>query len=234
MNKFCKTCNCVLTKENTAKKNKKYYRNVCKKCRSKKQVEYHRNMSDEQKDVRKSYMRNYLRSIGKVKQYLCETCGKLCYKKYAKAFCSDKCRFMSYVKKTDSCWLWTGGKNRRGYGAFSLISIGKKRVPAHRVSFIFYKDDIPDGKCVCHTCDNPSCVNPDHLWIGTSAENSKDSFDKGRTLRGERNPRSKLKKEDVIKIRTLSKTPMTQKHIGELFNITAGHVNNIIKNRVWK
>ena len=87
MNKQCKKCDCVLTINNAAKKNKKYFRNICKKCRSKEVMAFNKD-----NDKRKAYMREYIRRIGRVKQYPCEHCGKLCYKKYAKAFCSDKCR----------------------------------------------------------------------------------------------------------------------------------------------
>ena len=234
MDKRCKICDCVLTKNNAAKKNKKYYRNVCKACRSKKQVHYHKNMSEEKKNKRKAYMRSYLRATGKVKEYPCEYCGQLCYKKYAKAFCSDKCRFMSYVQKTNDCWLWMGSKTRGGYGKFSSTSLGMKQIGAHRFSYIIHRGVVPDAMCVCHTCDNPSCVNPQHLWIGTSAENSKDRCDKGRTLKKEVHPLSKLTDRIVKKIRALNKMGMKQKEIAKLFNVSAGHINNIVKYRIWK
>jgi hypothetical protein len=192
-------------------------------------------MSEEQKDRRKEYMREYTRKTGKVKKYQCEYCGILCYKKYVKAFCSDKCRFMSYVKKTEHCWIWEGSKDLSGYGKFSSSSLGKKQTPAHRFSYITYRNSIPDGMCVCHACDNPSCVNPEHLWIGTSEDNSRDRDSKGRTLSGAFHPMVKLNKEYVDEIRRLSESSeMSQVKIASLFNISSGHVNNIVKYRVWK
>lgn len=86
-------------------------------------------------------------------------------------------RFFQKVNKTDSCWLWTGALNARGYGS---LATDTKTMSAHRYSYIIHKGEIPDGLIICHTCDVPSCVNPEHLWAGTYSENTRDMFDKGR------------------------------------------------------
>ncbi len=86
-------------------------------------------------------------------------------------------RFMSKVKKTESCWLWTAYTNKWGYGTIKIL--GKMRL-AHRVSFTLFRCPIPEGLLVCHTCDNPPCVNPDHLWLGTDKDNASDCLSKGR------------------------------------------------------
>ena len=86
-------------------------------------------------------------------------------------------RFFKKVNKTDTCWLWTGALNSKGYGS---LRVNGKSVSAHRLSFLWFKGDIPDGMLICHTCDTPSCVNPDHLWLGTPKDNHKDMWDKGR------------------------------------------------------
>ncbi|MEN5115875.1 HNH endonuclease signature motif containing protein [Luteimonas sp. TWI662] len=76
------------------------------------------------------------------------------------------------------CWLWTRSVGSNGYGRDST---GKHSyVEAHRSSFIAFKGQIPDGLCVCHRCDTPSCVNPDHLFLGTRSENLRDAYRKGR------------------------------------------------------
>jgi len=86
-------------------------------------------------------------------------------------------RFWAKVNRTDSCWLWTGSKTIGGYGQFPY-----KRIPllAHRVSYLISCGDIPDGLIVCHHCDNPSCVRPDHLFVGTHKDNFEDMVKKGR------------------------------------------------------
>lgn len=171
MVKSCKNCNISLDKDNAARKNAKYFRNECKPCRSKFVSKSHVGNK-----ARQQYMRNYIRKIGLVKEYPCETCEALCYKKYAKAFCSEKCRFMSYIKISNGCWIWTGTKNRSGYGKFCYK--GKNTDPAHRVSYDIFIGKIPRNKLICHSCDNPSCVSPNHLWVGTSLDNYLDMKNK--------------------------------------------------------
>ena len=86
-------------------------------------------------------------------------------------------RFFSKVNKTESCWLWVGAQNGKGYGRFG---VNRKVVSAHRYSYETFNGPITDGMIVCHTCDVRHCVNPEHLWLGTVADNNKDMFDKGR------------------------------------------------------
>lgn len=89
-----------------------------------------------------------------------------------------KIRFFAKVKKTESCWLWTGAKFTNGYGVF--CSYPKKNLKAHRFSYELHKGKIPPDKFVCHSCDIKLCVNPDHLWLGTQKENIRDSMAKNR------------------------------------------------------
>lgn len=101
-------------------------------------------------------------------------------------------RFWAQVSKAGICWIWRG-QVHRGYGRFSARQGGKLRnVGAHRLSYLLLRGPIPDGLCVLHNCpdgDNPLCVNPAHLWLGTNTDNIADREQKGRTASGKRNGR---------------------------------------------
>ena len=108
-------------------------------------------------------------------------------------------RFESRIQPepNSGCWLWDAGYSSTGYGA---IRVKGKQVGAHRVAHELYIGPIPDGMHVCHVCDNRACVNPDHLWLGTSAENAVDKSQKGRAVLGTKHPKSKLTENQVLEI----------------------------------
>lgn len=115
-----------------------------------------------------------------------------------------------YVPEPNSgCWLWIGGYGPRGYGAF-YNKEENRMIAAHRISYSIFKGKIPDGNVVCHKCDVTSCVNPNHLFIGTQKDNVNDCWSKGRgkipLLKGEKSNGSKLNESQVRYIRDSSKT----------------------------
>jgi len=222
--KYCKTCNCELNDETAAKAYSKSgkYRAICRKCRSKNVMRYQK--IDHVAAKRRKYATDYLRKTGKVKEYPCEFCGSLCYKKYTRAFCSDKCRFLSWVEKTDYCWIWKGGRNR----LYGKTNHGSKIISSHRLSYILFNGPIENEKLfVCHSCDNRICVNPAHLWLGTHQDNMLDMVEKDRSHR-------KLTPEDVYNIRNLYEKGYSNQYLCGKFDLKPGTVSNIVARRIWK
>lgn len=130
-----------------------------------------------------------------------------------------------------TCHWWIGVQN----GGYGQIKIGNATKKAHRVSFELYKGTIPEGLQVCHKCDNPSCVNPDHLWLGTAKDNAMDMAKKGRQVGpfGEKQHLSKLTESDVIEIRKL-KLSYTYIEIGEMYGVYYSTIEKIVNGRTWK
>jgi hypothetical protein len=142
-----------------------------------------------------------------------------------------KDRFEKKFLVTPGCWLWQKGK-RNGYGQFDLKG---KTVSPHRASYEFYVGKIPDGLRVLHKCDNPPCVNPDHLFLGTDRDNVADCIKKGRAKRlrflGGENGRAKLTQESALKIRA-DKRKLIE--IAADYGVTSTTVCDIKAGRRWK
>jgi len=139
---------------------------------------------------------------------------------------SSEARFWKSVEKTNYCWIWIKQKNRRGYGKFSLKN---KTIAAHKYSYELVKGAVPDGLYVCHKCNNPSCVNPDHLYAGTNSQNTLDSVVSG-THRT-----AKLNFEMAQQIRKIyAGGGVTQKQIGEKYGVGGDIVSEIVNHKIWK
>lgn len=142
-------------------------------------------------------------------------------------------RVRQHVKTSDpnACWEWQGTINNQGYGA---LRFGGKQYKAHRFSYEIHRGPIPAGLMICHKCDNPPCVNPDHLYAGTARENSRDAVDRDRRPKGERIGRAVLTPGMVRKIRKLRGEGCTAREIAERFKVSKSAVNHVIYGRSWR
>lgn len=146
-------------------------------------------------------------------------------------------RFWNKVNRSDpcNCWLWTASRQRKGYGQFSIN--GKPQI-ATRIAFELEYGDIPAGMFVCHWCDNPSCVNPSHLFLGSPADNIHDMDAKGRRVVapqiGSRHGCAKLNEASVAEIKARIASGEMQKRLALEFGVTPGAINHVAKGRQWK
>jgi hypothetical protein len=153
-------------------------------------------------------------------------------------------RFWQHVDKFADCWIWTAAKSSKGYGRFK---INGKLYSSHRLVYQWEIGDIPEGYDICHTCDNPSCVNPDHLFAGTRSENMLDAFRKGRIriqenrnpippppMLGEDNPASKLKKSDVRQIRFLYSHGYSKRKLSQIYDVSRRTIKDVVDRESWK
>lgn len=128
------------------------------------------------------------------------------------------------------CWIWFGGIDLYGYGRFRGHD-GYLRVRAHRFSFELHRHAIQDGMIVCHSCDMPCCVNPDHLFLGDTQANVTDKIRKGRQKMGSATRSAKLTEADVIQIRA---SPLSTYALGRQYGIGPSQVGNIKNFKAWK
>lgn len=149
-------------------------------------------------------------------------------------FCCIECRFWAKVNKSepDHCWNWTGYKFHDEYGQFRYKTFMLK---AHRVAWILTYGPIPDDRCVLHKCDNPSCVNPGHLFLGTRTDNAIDMYNKNRQSRrhGESNPAAKLTENQVIEIKNSLINGIKQRTLAKIYRITETTISDIKFGRTW-
>jgi hypothetical protein len=142
-------------------------------------------------------------------------------------------RFWAKVDRSGSCWLWTAARRGDGYGAFQVES--QRQVSAHRYSYEIHHGEIPSGMVVMHSCDRPLCVNPEHLSLGTNAENAADSARKARRPRGSHNSQAKLTEGQVITIRLRYDTGgITQAELAEEYGVSLALVSTILARKAWR
>lgn len=138
-------------------------------------------------------------------------------------------RFFSRFQQVESgCWQWRSHTDKDGYG---VLPGDRQNIRAHRLSFEIHVGCIPDGMIVCHKCDNPGCVNPDHLFVGTAKDNAQDALIKRRHYIGEKNGRSKLTREDVQYIRKSSRNTI---ELAEILGVAQSTVNRVKRGDLWQ
>lgn len=139
------------------------------------------------------------------------------------------------------CWIWTGNRLRRPDGSLSYGRFGKRNILAHRFAWQTVHGELRGDQLLCHHCDNVACVRPEHLFIGTQADNLKDMRTKGRGHinnfpSGEKHPLSKITPEIAVEIRRLREgvTPLSLAKIGARFGLHASTVHDIVTGKTWK
>ena len=132
----------------------------------------------------------------------------------------------------NGCWFFTGTRNNKGYGRIKINGVATS---AHRVSFELHKGPITNNLWVLHTCDNPSCINPDHLFLGTAKDNNDDMIAKGRDNTHSIRPIGPraLCEDDVIAIRKLLKDGYSQRDIAEQYSVNQPTISFINTGRTW-
>jgi hypothetical protein len=187
------------------------------------------------------------------KQGICEVCGISFYKyrkclKYCSWACSAKTKESiidekykektrqrikdkSEIDKITGCWNWIKYKDFSGR---AYCTYGKQTLPAAKISYLVFIGDIPNGIFVCHKCDNYSCVNPNHLFLGTHQDNMTDRDKKNRVAKGEKIFISKLKNENILEIREMRKNGFSQQKIADQFSISQTTVSRILDGSNWK
>lgn len=146
-----------------------------------------------------------------------------------------KQRFEAKIDKTnpDHCWIWKASKLKDGYGCFCY---GREK-RAHRVSWILFNGIIPDGLSVLHHCDNPLCVNPEHLFIGTQKQNMEDMINKGRKIspHGTNLPQSKLTENQILEIRAkYIPRKYSLRKLANEYNVSKETIRPIVLKKTWK
>ena len=134
----------------------------------------------------------------------------------------------------EECWPWNGKVNRGGYGRLGLGGRCGRPILAHRLAWELTHGSVPDGLFVLHTCDNPRCCNPAHLWLGTRGDNNRDREAKGRGRRalGERNGKAKLSRTQVLEIRRRDKED--RGGLAAEYGVNRSTISHVIARRFWR
>jgi predicted XRE-type DNA-binding protein len=144
--------------------------------------------------------------------------------------------FWDKVTKNDSCRIWNGcclkrPNNSISYGQLRISH--RRRIYSHRMAWELINGPIPEGMEVCHTCDNPVCVNPEHLFLGNHLENMRDAKEKGR-MRALSGEDCKFHKLTIDQVREIKKSTLSQRKLANLYGVTQGAISHILVGKNWK
>lgn len=145
----------------------------------------------------------------------------------------ERLQGLSIPEPNSGCYLWLGRLNEWGYGVFRIDG---KTVLAHRASWEEERGEIPEGMKVCHSCDNPPCINPSHLWLGTDYDNTHDSMRKGRQRkrRGEQHGNASITEIQALEIISAIASGEKDRKISNKIGCSKNIVSMIRYNRIWK
>ena len=169
----------------------------------------------------------------KYKSRQCQFCKELFEPHGTKQhWCSPKCSFWDKVEigSPSKCWIWPYGKITAGYGEFIFSAM---HFYTHRFMWQEIHGKIPDDMCILHKCDNPSCINPAHLFLGTKLDNTRDMISKDRNPKGEDYNHAKLTNNHVIEIRQLLSKGIYQKDIASIYNVSQDTISAIKLGQTW-
>lgn len=152
------------------------------------------------------------------------------YTKYATGSIETKLRFYGWKTSDTGCWVWQGPVDDKGY---AQMSVSSRLVKGHRVAYEHWNGPIPDGLVVRHTCDNPPCINPDHLITGTLADNIQDKVDRNRQARGTGTSAAKLVEQQVLEIRERRAGGCTLRVLALEYGVSEATVSHIALRKTW-
>lgn len=142
-----------------------------------------------------------------------------------------------HVPGLGNCWIWTGAKARKGW-PYGRLRTNKRWISAHRFSFELVNGPIPRGRLILHRCDTPPCIRPEHLRLGTSKDNTRDMFEKGRAAHagalGEANSHAKLTEQQVIAIRQRFHRGELIRRLALEYGLGVSAISSIVNGRTWK
>lgn len=136
--------------------------------------------------------------------------------------------FSRFVKLTNGCWQWRSHTDKDGYG---VLPGAYQNTRAHRLSYEIHYGVIPEGMLVCHKCDNPGCVNPGHLFLGTAKDNAQDALQKQRHFVGQKNGRSKIKEKDIEHIK---ESKLNGQQLADFYGVNRSTINKIRRGDTWQ